>query len=104
MFRLFICRTCKHLLKLVKDRTLWKTFDFSTKQMMGIRIKQFMGTVPTTDVKEFKVRGFVSKYPHNKWKNNTITVHMLRKLATDCPNLETMELYNAYINFNKVCI
>lgn len=70
--------------------------------MMGKRIKQFLATIPTMDVREFKVRGFVSKYPRDTWRNNTITVHMLRKLTADCPHLESMELFNAYINFNKV--
>lgn len=103
MFR-FLCisRTCKHFAKLIEDRCLWKTFDFSTRKMMGRQIKKLLTTLQIGDIREFKVRGFVSKYPLEKWKNNTITPNILRKLSSSCPNLETMEILNSYINFHQV--
>lgn len=99
---LFCCRTCKHFLKLVEDRRLWKTFDFSTKRMMGRQIKKLLSAIQIGDINEFKVRGFVTKYPSEKWTNNTITVNILRKLSSACPLLETMEIREGYINFQKV--
>lgn len=95
-------RTCKHFLKLVEDRRLWKTFDFSSKRLMGRQIKKLLITLQIADVKEFKVRGFVAKYPLDKWKNNTITVNLLRKLSSNCPCLETLEIREGYINFQQV--
>lgn len=103
----FVClfiifRTCKHFLKLIEDRRLWKTFDFAIKRMMGRQIKKLLSALQIGDINEFKVRGFVTKYPLEKWKNNTITVNVLRKLSSCCPCLETMEIREGYINFQKV--
>lgn len=95
-------RTCKHFSKLVEDRRLWRTFDFSTKRMMGRQIKKLLSTLQIADINEFKVRGYVTKYPSEKWKNNTISVNTLRKLSSTCPLLETMEFREGYINFQKV--
>lgn len=95
-------RTCKHFLKLVEDRRLWKTFDFATKKMMGRQIKKLLSTLQIGDIEEFKARGFVSKYPIEKWKNNTITPNILRKLSSSCPNLKTIEIHEGYINFQQV--
>lgn len=102
VFLLLICRTCTQFLKLVQDRRLWKTFDLSTKKMMGGQIKKLLSTMQIGDIKEFKVRGFVSNYPLEKWKNNTITPNILRKLSSSCQSLETMELRESHINFDKV--
>lgn len=99
---IFNFRTCKHFLKLVEDRRLWKSFDFATKKMMGRQIKKLLLTLQIGDIREFKVRGFVSKYPIEKWKNNTITPNILRKLSSSCPNLEVMEIREGYINFQQV--
>lgn len=102
-YMIYFCyRTCKHFLKLVEDRRLWKTFDFSTKRLMGRQIKKLLSTLQIGDINEFKVRGFVTKYTSEKWKNHTITVNILRKLAATCPLLETMEIREGYINFHKV--
>lgn len=98
----FDFRTCKHFLKLVEDRRLWKSFDFATKKMMGRQIKKLLLTLQIGDITEFRVRGFVSKYPIEKWKNNTITPNTLRKLSSSCPNLEVMEIREGYINFQQV--
>lgn len=99
---LFNFRTCKHFLKLIEDRRLWKTFDFVTKKMMGRQIKKLLSTLQIGDITEFKVRGFTSKYPIAKWKNNTITPNILRKLSSSCPHLETMEIREGYLNFHQV--
>lgn len=89
-------------MKLVKDRRLWKTFDLSNKKMMGRQIKKLLSTMQIGDIRAFKVRGFVSKYPLEKWKNNTITPNILRKLAMSCKNLKTMEIRESHINFHQV--
>lgn len=99
---LLFFRTCKHFLKLVEDRRLWKTFDFATKRMMGRQIKKLLSTLQVGDIEACKVRGFVTKYSSEKWKNNTITVNILRKLSSCCPCLETLEIREGYINFQKV--
>lgn len=70
--------------------------------MMGRQIKKLLLTLQIGDITEFKVRGFVSKYPIEKWKNNTITPNILRKLSSSCPNLEVMEIREGYINFQQV--
>lgn len=91
-------------MKLIEDRRLWKNFDFATKRMMGRQIKKLLSALQIGDINEFKVRGFVTKYPLEKWKNNTITVNVLQKLSSCCPCLETMEIREGYINFQKVLI
>lgn len=101
---LFIRRTCKRFLKIIKDRRLWKAFDFSSKRMMGQQTKKLLSTLQIGDITEFKVRGFVEKYPLDKWKNNTVTTNTLRKLASSCANLETMEIRDGYLNFQKVIL
>lgn len=70
--------------------------------MMGRQIKKLLAALQFADIKEFKVRGFVSKYPLEKWKNNTVTVNTLRKLASTCSCLETMHIREGYINFQQV--
>lgn len=70
---------------------------------MGRQIKKLLTALQITDIMEFKVRGFVTKYPQEKWKNNTITVKILRKLSSACPCLDTLEVHEGYINFKQVC-
>lgn len=70
--------------------------------MTSKQIKKLLTTIQTVDIKEFKVRGLVSKYPLDKWKNNTLTVQILRKLSNECQQLDAMELYDGYVNFQKV--
>lgn len=94
-------RTCTRFLRLVQDRRLWKTFDFATKRLMGRRIKKLLSTLQIGDIKAFKVRGYASN-PSDKWRNNTITLKILRKLSACCPYLETVELRECYVNFLKV--
>lgn len=103
IFFLFcFCRTCKRTLKLIKDRHLWKTFDFTGKRSQGKQIKKLVSLIPINDINVFKVRGYISKYPAKKWKNNTITLNTLRKLSSSCPRLETLEIHEAFMNFQKV--
>lgn len=90
----------------MRDRKLWKNFDFSTveqcsKQILN-QIKAYLGT--NTQTKEFKIKGLIGKYPHIGWKDNTVTAAMLDELRERCPNLTTLAIYDAYLNFENVTI
>lgn len=99
----FFCnfRTCERFENLVKDRRLWKSFDFSKKKLTANEINKLLKYL-TKETKEFSVRGLVSKYPNNKWKNNTLTANILSQLSTKCPLLETLAVYEGFLNFQDV--
>lgn len=69
--------------------------------MMGKEIKQMLRFV-TKETKEFKVRGMVSKYPADKYKNNTLTSAILAVLRSKCHDLETFEVHEGFLNFEQV--
>lgn len=54
------------------------------------------------ETKEFKVRGLVSKYPADKHSNHTLTPAILSELRTKCHDLETLEVHEGFLNFEKV--
>lgn len=68
---------------------------------MGKEIKHLLKYV-TKETKEFKIRGLVSKYPLDKWKNNTLTSTILAELTKRCPVLETIEVHEGFLNFEQV--
>lgn len=93
--------TCRHFENLVKDHRLWNSFDFSKIQLSTKGIKKFMKYIGK-DTIEFLICGLVSLYPLDKYRNNTITKNILSTLADKCPNLETLEVNEGFINFEKV--
>lgn len=97
-------RTCTRLNRLVCDRKLWTNFDFSTVEQCSKQILNKMKTYlrTNTKTKEFKIKGLIGKYPHDSWKDNTVTEKMLQELKERCPKLTTLAIYDAYLNFEHV--
>lgn len=56
------------------------------------------------ETRHIKIRGLIKHHPAKNWHNNTITEKMLDKLTTTCPELESLEIYEGYLNFQKILI
>lgn len=100
-FTLLCCRSCKRFNILVKDRTLWNTFDFSQIKLSSKKIEKLLKFV-RRDTKTFAIRGLVSKRMENRSKNETITKKTLTILSEKCPELENFIAYEGFLNFGKV--
>lgn len=94
-------RTCTRFARLSEDRRLWKTFDLSKVRLRTKSIAKWLKYV-SKDTKYFSIRGMVSKYPLDIWKNITLTSNTLYHLSTICPDLEELVIYEGYLNFQKV--
>lgn len=93
--------TCRHFENLVKDRRLWTSFKLEAVKLPTKEIKKFVKCAGK-ETKEFAVRGMVSAYPREKYRNNTITKNILSQLSENCPALESVEVIEGFINFEKV--
>ena len=52
--------------------------------------------------KHVQLRGLVSKYPLEKYKNVTLTSAILHQLKIKCPHLESLAIHEGMLNFKKV--
>lgn len=86
---------------MVCDRRLWTSFDYSELALTVDEILKRFKYV-NKDTTKFKVKGLVKFFPHKKWQNNTITEHLLQKLQTLSPYLESLEVYEGFLDFQKV--
>lgn len=86
---------------LVCDRRLWTTFDYSQLPLAVDEILKRFKYI-NKDTTQFKIKGLVKMFPLKKWQNNTITDHLLHKLQALSPNLESLEVYEGFLDFQKV--
>lgn len=76
-------------------------FDFQTEKLTAMELLKRMHFL-NQETRTFKVRGLTSNYPFNSWDNPTITSYILTILIDSCPNLETLSVFEGFVNFNKV--
>lgn len=86
---------------LVCDRRLWTIFDYSNLPLAVDEILKRFKYI-NKDTTKFKIKGLVKLFPHKKWQNNTITENLLQKLQTLSPYLESLEIYEGFLDFQKV--
>lgn len=86
---------------MVCDRRLWTTFDYSKLPLTVDEILKRFKYI-NKDTTQFKIKGLVKLFPHKKWQNNTITEHLLQKLQNVSPYLESLEVYEGFLDFQKV--
>lgn len=94
-------RTCIRFKNLVCDRRLWTSFDYSKLALSVDEILKRFKYI-NKDTTEFKIKGLVKSFPHKKWQNNTITENLLEKLQKLTPHLESLEVYEGFLDFQKV--
>lgn len=55
-------------------------------------------------IRTLKIRGQVTLYPLDKWKNQTVTENLIEQLGVKCPKIESLSIQDAYVDSNKVGI
>ncbi|KAJ6637942.1 hypothetical protein Bhyg_10673, partial [Pseudolycoriella hygida] len=98
-----LSKTCIRFQNLVCDRRLWKSFDYSELPLTLEQILKRFKYI-NKDTTEFKVKGLVKTFPSKKWENNTITEHLLQKLHILSPYLESLEVHEGFLDFEKFTI
>lgn len=85
----------------MKEKKLWVNFDFQSEKLTAMELLKRMSFL-NQETRTFKVRGLTSNYPFNSWDNPTITSNILTILIDSCPHLETLSVFEGFVNFNKV--
>lgn len=98
-----LSKTCIRFKNLVCDRRLWTSFDYSKLALSVDEILKRFKYI-NKDTTEFKIKGLVKSFPHKKWQNNTITENLLEKLQKLTPHLESLEVYEGFLDFQKFTI
>lgn len=98
-----LSRTCQRFKTLVWDRKLWYDFDFTDTPLTSEQISKRLRYI-NKETRHIKIRGLVKQHPSKNWRNNTITERMLIRLSLNCPDLESLEIYKGYLNFQKILI
>uniref|UniRef100_A0AAG5DRC9 F-box domain-containing protein n=1 Tax=Anopheles atroparvus TaxID=41427 RepID=A0AAG5DRC9_ANOAO len=100
---LSLSTTCTRLQILIADRTLWTVADYTTAKLGTQEIQQRTKLLkPIT--KTLKLRGMTSVYPAELWKVPTLTPAILETIYRRCPQMERLELTEAYFDTHEISI
>uniref|UniRef100_A0A336M1Z4 CSON010574 protein n=1 Tax=Culicoides sonorensis TaxID=179676 RepID=A0A336M1Z4_CULSO len=101
-----LSRTCTRFHTLAQDHTHWSIVDFTSQPFSCSTLLQllFRDVCQYSEIKDLKLRGQVSLYPLDKWKNHTVTSNMIKELCEKCPKLENLTIEDAFVDPNKVTV
>lgn len=106
IFSHFPYRTCTRLRTLAQDHTHWVNVDFTSQPLSCSQLIHalFRDICQFSEIRSLKIRGQVSLYPLDKWKNQTVTENLIAQLSVKCPKMESLYMQDAYVDSNKIGI
>ncbi|XP_053674463.1 uncharacterized protein LOC128724763 [Anopheles nili] len=96
--------TCSRLKRIIADKTLWTTVDFTSAKLITSQVHQRVKYLQAGSTKTLMLRGMTSLYPAEHWNVPTVTPTILRTIASRSPTLERLELTEAYLDMNEINI
>ncbi|XP_063704362.1 uncharacterized protein LOC134833834 [Culicoides brevitarsis] len=101
-----LSRTCTRLRTLAEDHTHWVDVDFSAEPASCSELIEllFRDVCQASEIRSLKIRGQVTLYPQEKWKNQTVTENFIAQLGTKCPKIENLCVEDAFLDSKRVAV